>query len=144
MDNSTVGNKRENSNPSIWQTQTFNSDERSQRHICPSWLPVTIVCWSSVIIIAVMLWEGAILPHTATACTGTFIAGTWKQKQVKMILSHIWFKNNNNKKKNTTQPRAKHNQTTESTFEKGSYRKDDHILKHFLVVANIPLTLPLK
>lgn len=58
---------------------------------------------------AVMLWEGAILPHTATAGIDTLIAHTWEQKQVKVIVSHVESKINKinhhqiSKKKKTKQ-----------------------------------------
>lgn len=48
-----------------------------------------------------MLWDGAIFPHTATACTDAFIVSTWKKKQVMMILSSMKYKKNTNQTKKT-------------------------------------------
>lgn len=46
-----------------------------------------------------MLWEGAVFPHTATACADTFIVSTWKEKQVTMIVGDMKYKIKNNWKK---------------------------------------------
>lgn len=67
---------------------------------------------------AVMLWEGAILPHTATAGIDTLIAHTWEQKQVKVIVSNVESKINKINHHQISKKKTHNNRKTHNTLEK--------------------------
>lgn len=64
----------------IMQRLTSKSRERSQRHICPSWQPVTIMETSSISSSVDMQWVGAFRPHSTMGSTRLFPA---------ILLSHL-------------------------------------------------------
>lgn len=77
-----------------FQTLTSSSTERSQRHICPSWHPVTIVAPSSIKSTAEMQCVGALRPQSTMGRTRLFPAivfQTWKCYQNNVKYYNISF-----------------------------------------------------